>query len=295
MAIYFENDFNLENSLNSPQGLFDNENESFDSNYSYFRNINEDKIKCGLSTDASTNKNKIKENKKEIMDHIGDDDFKDPYYNYPIKKDTNEIKQKNLLGRKKKGDSGSYGRHNRYSDDNLRRKCKHLVLDSWLKFINDKIKEKYNGKINRGLFVKQLLIINHKQISNASVQFNKDFLNTTLGEIYSEKISTRYTTYHPCHNSSLIKVLTNDQDEDKRNYFKKLFNLTFIDCLKHFRGTQKIEELEGLKEFNNIKQRYEDDVDYLNSLEYYIMNYEEITNSKRSRKENKNKKEINEP
>ena len=63
-----------------------------------------------------------------------------------------------------------------------------------------------------------------------------------------------------------------------------MFSITFIDCLKHFRGTQKIEELEGLKEFNNIKSQYEDDVDYLRSLEYYIMNYEEITNKKKARK-----------
>ena len=40
-------------------------------------------------------------------------------------------------------------------------------------------------------------------------------------------------------------------------YFKKLFSITFIDCLKHFIGSQKIEELEGLKEFERRIRRFE--------------------------------------
>ena len=36
-----------------------------------------------------------------------------------------------------------------------------------------------------------------------------------------------------------------------------------------------------------IKSKYEDDIDYLKSLEYYIRNYEEILNKKRIRKSNK--------
>ena len=74
-------------------------------------------------------------------------------------------------------------------------------------------------------------------------------------------------------------------------YFEKLFSITFIECLKHFRGSQKMKELEGLKEFNDIKSQYEEDEDYLRSLEYFIMNYEEIINNKRARKGNRKEKE----
>ena len=83
----------------------------------------------------------------------------------------------------------------------------------------------------------------------------------TLGEIF---FSSRYTSYPPDHNSSLIKKLTSDEDEDenKKNYFKNLFGITFVDCLKHFRGSQKREELEGMKEFDDIKSKYENDEDY---------------------------------
>ena len=76
-----------------------------------------------------------------------------------------------------------------------------------------------------------------------------------------------------------------------KNYFIKLFSITFLDCLKYFRGSQRIEELEGLKKFNKIKSKYEGGMEYLNALEYYIMNYEGITNNKRTRRPRKKEKE----
>ena len=231
-----------------------------------------------------------KNNKDEISENENDDEV---YFIKPNKGDKNEKKQKKLLGRKKKEETGS-GEHNKFTDDNLRRKIKHLVLDSTFKFINEKIKKIYNGKIGHGIYTKKLLKLNHKQISDSLIKFNKDFLTKTLGEIFSEDISSKYATYHPKHNKFLIIALTLDKDEEKKNYFKKLFSITFVDCLKHFRGSQKIEELKGLKEFKFIKSKYKDDVNYLKSLKYYIMNYEEIINNKKARKSKKEENEINE-
>ena len=190
--------------------------------------------------------------------------------------------------KKKRGRPGTTGNHNKFSDDNIRTKCKHLILKSVLEFINKKIEEKYNGNIGQGIFIKKLLVINQKQKSDASIQFNKDFLDKTLGDIFSENISSRYTTYPPNHNNILIKELLNDKDESKNTYFKKLFSLTFSDCLKHVRGSQIKEELEGLKGFDNINSEFENDEDYLKIIKYYIMNYEDIIRNKRVRKIKKN-------
>jgi len=236
---------------------------------------------------------KLTEKKNNNIDKMNQIKTDEISFNYQNKEKNKENKVKKLLGRKKKEDSGS-GDHNKYSDDNLRRKCKHLVLDSAFKLLNEKIKKIFNGNIGHGIYVKKLFIINQKQISEAGIQFNKDFLNKTLGEIFSEDISSRITTFHQKHNHLLIKALTNEKDENKKNYFTKLFSITFIDCLKHFRGSQKVEELEGMKGFNDIKLKYKDDADYLGSLENYIMNYEEIINNKRKRQSKKKVKEINE-
>jgi len=289
MEFIFEPDnINMENSLFYPSMFicFEKEQEiDSDLNLPYLKSHNYNNLIYGLSTYATLNENENKKNKDELNQLIGDE----AYSNNQIKKDKNEKRKKSLLGRKRKGDSEKSS-HSKYFDDNLRNKCKNLVLDSAFKLSNEKIEEKYNGNIGHGIFVKQLLIINQKQKKDSSIQNSKDFMIKTLGEIFSVDISSRYTAYNPDHNNLLIKKLTNEEDEDKKNYFKKLFSITFIDCLKHFRGTQKIEELKGMKGFNDIKSKYEDDTDYLKSLEYYIMNYEEILNKKRARTSNKKEK-----
>ena len=58
--------------------------------------------------------------------------------------------KKTKLGRKRKNDN-TIGEHNKYSNDNLRRKCKTLVLNSALEFLNEKIRIIYKGKIGNGI------------------------------------------------------------------------------------------------------------------------------------------------
>jgi hypothetical protein len=81
----------------------------------------------------------------------------------------------------------------------------------------------------------------------------------------------------------------NEKDEKKRIFFNNLFNLTFLECLKHFIGNQNISELEGLSGLNEIKKKYENDSDYLNKLNYYFLNFEDIINKKRINKKNEHK------
>ena len=53
------------------------------------------------------------------------------------------FKEKKVLGRKKKENEG-LGEHNKFSDDNIIRKIKHVILDSVMKFINKKIHNLYS-------------------------------------------------------------------------------------------------------------------------------------------------------
>ena len=200
-----------------------------------------------------------------------------------LKKDVTTLKKKKSI---------PTSRHDKFSDDILRKKVKHLVIKNLFNFINDKISEKYQSKISNGVFIKKLLTINHKQKSNFLIKFNQEFLNKSIGDIFSENISTKFTNYPLSHNRDLIQSLLNDEDTNRRIYFNKLFNLTFLDCLKHFRGSEEIEELIGLKTFDSIKKDFEDDMDYLNTLHYHIMNFENIINKKRIKK--RHKKDINE-
>ena len=188
-----------------------------------------------------------------------------------------------ILGRKTRK-SKETGEHNKFSDDNLRRKIKHIIIDELMKFINNKICEIYDNNIGHGIFEKRLLIMNQKQKCDATVLFNKEFLNKPLKDIFSDKISTRFTIFPPEHNKNLVYSLMNENDENKKNYFEKLFNLTFIQCLRHFRGNEIIDELIGLKGIESLKESYREDQNYLDSLLFYICNFEEITINKRNRK-----------
>ena len=185
-------------------------------------------------------------------------------------------------GRPKAGNNEST--HTRFSDDNLRRKVKHIVLQNTMNFINEKIREIY-GNIGSGIFIKKLLIINQRQKTNATILFNKEFLNKTLGEIFSEDISSRYTNNRKDHNKILIEKLMEDKDEAKKNYFQKLFNITFVDCLEHFRGDKEIEELKGLISFKDLElEDIKKDKEYQETLNHYVYNYEIITSRKKERK-----------
>ena len=201
-----------------------------------------------------------------------------------------EGKNKEKINKKKGRNPKIGGKHNKYSDDNLRRKCKHILINELQIFINNKIREIYNDNIGQGIFLKQLLSMNQKQKANANATFNREFLYKSLKDIFSENISTKYTILPLNYNKILIEQLMNEHDKYKRLYFQNLFNLTFIQCLNHFRGKEIINELIGLTKLEEIKEKYNFEDVYFNNLIYYFLRYEEIIYNKRIRKSNKNKK-----
>lgn len=137
-------------------------------------------------------------------------------------------KNKNTkLGRKRKDDNKK-GKHNRFSDDILRRKCKHILLKFVFIFINEIIKKVYNNNIGNGYFIKQLLTLNKKQKSNTSIKYNQEFLYKSLRDIFSDDISSKYSNYNLKHNKLLIEELISEKNEEKRKYFQNLFSLNFL-------------------------------------------------------------------
>ena len=237
------------------------------------------------STNEKTEQEKEIEQKKEKEKEIERQIIYVPKFKITNKNESNEDINQVLQKKRGRINTGkSKIIHNKYSDDNLRRKCKHLVLQNLMKFINDKIKEIY-GHIGYGMKIKKLLIINQEQISNATIKFNKNFLSKKLSEIFSVNISTRYTNFDKEHNKILISELINDKDEIKRNYFKMLFNLTFVDCLRHFNGSKNIQILNDMILFSQLDIEDEKDEDYSKLLSFYINNYEKIMERKREQKD----------
>ena len=88
----------------------------------------------------SSDKNLYEENKVSFSEK-----------NSSIKKNKNS-----KLGRKRKNENIK-GEHNKFSDDILRKKCKHILLDNISFFINEQIMKLYNNNIGDSYFRKELL------------------------------------------------------------------------------------------------------------------------------------------
>ena len=201
-----------------------------------------------------------------------------------------QIFEKNVnLGRKKKG-SSEKGIHNKYTSDNMIRKCKAVFINKLRNFINNKIKIFYELDGQQLSDSKKLMKMNQQQIINSHVKYNQFFLNRTIKEIFSENISSRCNKYSLEHNKNLINDLLKEKDKTRNIFFKSIFSLTFLDCIKHIRE-DKIEDcLKGLQNLDEICQNLGGDDDYKESFKTYIVNFENIINNKKSRKLRKNNK-----
>ena len=224
-----------------------------DDNYLQLNIINNkriDSINKGIETNI--NNNKI-QNNDEILD-ININNKIDNNFNKEANSlsnndiDDNNTKKYYLLNKKTervKSPKNNKTNHNKYIT-----KIKINTIDTTINFINEKIKIKYNGNIGKYNSKKEIINIDKKNLYHSSVEFDKNFLNKTLEEILSGKISGKYSYYPPNHNKCLIQDLINEQNTG--SYFKKLFELTFLNCIEHIRGTKYFEELDGLINIDEI-------------------------------------------
>lgn len=179
-------------------------------------------------------------------------------------------------------------KHTKFSYDNLKRKCKHLVIENAFDFINNKIYEAYDGNKSFGLTKKKLMKLNQNQKTNADVDFNKKLLTMTLRDIFSQNITRKIRLLESDHNRKLIETII----KEKKDQFQKLFNLTFVQCVEHFAGNKEIEELRGLRLFSELKNeiidKYETDGEsYYENLKIFLKEFENKINKVKPRKKKK--------
>ena len=194
------------------------------------------------------------------------------YINLNISEHIEPISEKKFLqkkrGRKPKSEKNNEenGEHNKYSNDNMQRKIKRLIIKNTQDLIN------YN--------------ISEKDFSSPKLLTQK-----TLKDIFSENISNRY--HKPSdYNKTLIDNLINSGKEENKIFFKKLFDVKFIECLEHFRKSKEIEVLKGLTLFDDLinykKDKNFEDKAYVKGIRQLLMNYETIIGQKKERNRKKN-------
>ena len=168
-------------------------------NYEYNTNKSEEKIER-VNTNNTYNKQYqilnfhfdiLKQEDKKVLGNINSN---------IIDKDKSQFKKEQIKrGRKtKRNDSILTDKndkikvkdvHDRYSDDNIRKRCKNMILKYALEFLNQKIKEIYKGDIGKGKFKKKLKILNQEKKVKLSLNNEKLFLEKIIGEILNKNIS----------------------------------------------------------------------------------------------------------
>ena len=161
--------------------------------------------------------------------------------------------------------------------DKIIRRIKISILDAIIRFINHKIEIDNNYDNVKGI----ILQINKKELSHSNVEENKKFLKKNLEEILATNISKKYTNYIPTHNIELIQDLIINKGED----YKKIFELTFLQCVEYIRGTKNIDILDGLDKIDYIIKIEEQkmDKDDIENFVDFIMDYENIIDRKKGR------------
>ena len=167
--------------------------------------------------------------------------------------------------------------------DNLLRKAKKVFFNSILEYDNYIIAKAYNYNIGKGINTKKLLKINYSQIKNTQTDFNKKLLSTPQKDIFSSKITTKYSNFPPDHNRRLINKLLEEEDLEKRELFNNLFNITLLEFIQHLIGQKKIEGLNGLdslfkKQLIEMQKNKE-----FEELKNTINDYEKIFEDKKPR------------
>ena len=176
-------------------------------------------------------------------------------------------------GRRKKN-SNEKGGHDKNEFGNIVRKFKSIFLSVLLNYIN-KFLEKNNIK-------KKLFKIIDSRALNISTSYNKELLLLNLKQIFSLEISKKNGKNIPKDYN--IKYL----DELYKNpEIKKLLDCTFEECLNHFRGSSKENELlKGLKEeytLEIIKLSKKNGNDYVKLFKDVVFDFEIIYRNKNIR------------
>ena len=196
---------------------------------------------------------------------------------------SNNIKfdvKKEYLNKKRKNNF-ECNNNNHYIPDYDLKKIRSMILDCLIEYINNKIKQFKKNKISVGICKLQFLPINKEKLYHSKIEIDKQFLNKQIKELLSWDISKKYTNYLRDQNSQLVQTLISSENGE---YFRDLFELTFLDCLKYINGTKNSTLLDGFPEIEEIvvSKGIKDKQD-IERYTNYIKNYEIGLSSKISR------------
>ena len=176
------------------------------------------------------------------------------------------IKKKVKLGRIKKN-SNKQGKHNKYYKDNIIRRFKVHLMNNIYDFINSSFK--INEKFKKQKQIKFIRKLSSYEIKLISKKDNIKWLNSSIKTVFSQKISTKISSFHSDYNKNLIESIYDDKKETKViNILDKTIREMWLIYISDIND-----------EFFNGFAKLKDDINKLRNMgetEYYIKLYIDI-------------------
>ena len=216
---------------------------------------------------------------------------------------------------KKKREETSFKKHDKYHGDNIIKKIKIKLFESFLKFvnivINENLEESKLIKLNKFLrpllkkikiFESLLKIIDYKYIDRLNKKFDIEILQMKFKEIFSKDISPKYSKLKPESNREIINNLINEEKDNLKIQF--VLNMKFKDYLDVFIYKKQFNNLPDYEEekVGTVEKNFEymdklildiyrenPDDNYLLYFIIYLYNYERYFHLKRERTRKTNK------
>lgn len=286
----FDFKYNINNNIHYPYSDLENSFMDFDANIpSILTSLKEENFID--EKNESKNKNidiyEINENYSNNAKRETNTNSKNVKRFQTPKKKYNKNQDINILISNKTKFDYKTNRSSKFEPKYMLKKCKNILLESIYNFINQKIKILYNNDIGKGICENQLKPLNKKHISKSNALINQELINKPIRDIFSEDISTKNTNSLKEHNKKLINALITEKDIKRRKYFQNLLNLTFLQCLKHFRGEEYYVELEGMYSLEDEKEKNKGDKEYIEQINKFFLDYEFFINNLKTRTKKK--------
>ena len=215
--------------------------------------------------------NIFEENGKNVKNYL--DENKETVTIEIPKLEKNFLNKKRMfkINRKKRGrqskNLNSKSDHTKYSNDNILRKIKVKFFQKLMKYINGKIKSKYNG------IIQKLLPLKGEVSQNNTIKFNIQLLNTKLKDIFSTiEINKKFRLYKENYNKNVIDTIYKNNIRE----LIEIFELTFLEIFNIFKDANetKFNDFEKLNTVVEEIKYKENDSYYAELFKNMAMNFE---------------------
>ena len=211
-----------------------------------------------------------------------------------LPKEKKSLKRKRNRTKNNKNNNGEK-KHTKYAFDNIASKIRTNLFKGILVVLNKSLEDqdsareekcytsKSSGKIETKMRDKSFYKINIDEYGK-TVKGNLDLLKMPLRQIFYQDCSEKYKNYQN-NNKNLLNEISGNSAFNKTN---QILDMTVLQCLEHFRGTQRYDVLDGLEiEYQRLIKKFRDDQeekDYIEQFKEGLNTFEKNFQGKKSYK-----------